>query len=199
LPFNQAIRLPIVISKKVLLYRALGNIIIEGEPKFASIRIGFGDVGIIDYKYNRTIWDVSGKVIFKGNAEIGYGSKIAVGKDGLLEFGKNFIITANSSIIAFKDIRFGDNCQISWDVLIMDTDLHNIMNNAGEVVNSPKPISIGNSVWIGCRCLITKGVKIPDQCIIGANSQVYKTIENENAVYAGNPIKCIMENATWKI
>jgi acetyltransferase-like isoleucine patch superfamily enzyme len=197
LPFHQARHLPILISKKVNFVKKGGKVLLEASPKFGIVRIGFGEVGIIDYKYTRTQWDVSGKVVFKGKALIGYGGSIAVGENGELIFGTNFILTARSSIVAFNKVTFGDDCLLSWDVLIMDTDFHSIRTSIGKVLNVPKEIQIGNHVWVGCRSLILKGVTIPDNCIIGANSHLHKSLEKENGIYVGNPIKLVSEDITW--
>jgi len=121
---KKAIKLPILISRKVWLKNCSGKIEILGNIYSGMIKIGFGEVGIFDKKYSRSILELSGKIIFNGNANIGHGSKISVGKDAILNLGNNFIITAESSIVCFKKITFGDNCLISWDDLFMDTDFH---------------------------------------------------------------------------
>ena len=38
---------------------------------------------IFDKHYQRTVWDVSGQVLIKGNVIIGHGSRIVVGKNGV--------------------------------------------------------------------------------------------------------------------
>ncbi len=65
---------------------------------------------------------INGIINFNGRRNIGHGSKISVGKDGILTFGQNFNITAESSIVCYNNISFGNNCLLSWDILIMDTD-----------------------------------------------------------------------------
>ena len=199
LPFKQAVHLPFFISRKVYFREISGSILLDCPVSPGIVRIGFGDVGIFDDKKSRTIWDVTGTVLFKGKADIGHGSKIAVGCDGKLVFGRNFQISAESSIIAFSEIQFGDNCLLSWDVLIMDTDLHNIRDLNGNIINEAKPVLIGDKVWIGCRSLILKGVSIPCNCIIGANSMVNKSLEKESCVYAGQPVKYIKEIISWEM
>ena len=198
LPFKQAIHFPIIIAKKVKLKRLKGKIIIEDIVYFKQIEIGFNDVGIFDYNYSRTIWDVSGIVIFKGRARIGHGSKIAVGENGTLVIGKNFTIVSESTIIAFNKISFGDDCLLSWDILVMDTDMHEIKNEFGNVINSNKEISIGHHVWIGCRSLILKGSVVPDNCVIGANSHLFKPLSDSSCVYVGNPSKIAVKNIYWQ-
>ena len=51
--------------------------------------MGYGNVGIFDKKRSRGIWEVQGKVKFCGNAFLDHGSKISVGKNGVLTFGNN--------------------------------------------------------------------------------------------------------------
>lgn len=79
----------------------------------------------------------------------------------------------------------------------MDYDFHEIIDENNCVINEPEEIIIGNNVWIGCRCLILKGVEIKDGSVVGANSTVTRQLEKENSVYAGNPVKCIKENIKW--
>ena len=83
---------------------------------------GFGDAGHYDRKRSRGIWQVSGTVSFGGKASIGHGSKLSV--RGHLSLGADFNMTAESTIVCAKEIRFGDDCLLSWDILVMDTDEH---------------------------------------------------------------------------
>jgi acetyltransferase-like isoleucine patch superfamily enzyme len=197
LPLKDAIKLPILISSRVLLLNTKGTVKIESPIQTGMIRIGFGEVGIFDLRRSRSVWQVSGEVIFKGSANIGHGSKISIGENGILELGDNFKITAESAIAAHKHIKFGAHCLVSWDCLIMDTDFHKIIED-GHVINSPEAVIIGEKVWIGCRNLILKGAIIADNSIIGANSTVSKDISYKSGIHAGNPIKHYKENVTWE-
>jgi hypothetical protein len=133
LPFRQAIKIPIILSKEVYLWHTGGQIILDCPIKSGIIEIGYGDVGIFDREVSRSIWQVSGTVIFKGSAQIGHGSKLSVG--GTLILGNGFMITAESSIIASNRIEFGENCLLSWDTLIMDTDFHDVKDKSGNILN----------------------------------------------------------------
>jgi len=198
LPFKDAIKFPFLISKNVFLLESKGVIKIDCPIKTGMIQIGYGKIGIFDMKRSRSIWQVSGMVIFKGKAYIGHGTKISVNKNALLELGGNFAVTAESEIVTQKHIKIGDDVLISWDCLIMDTDLHKIYNKSGELINSPEPIIIGKKVWIGCRNVILKGSKISDGSIIGANSFLSKDISDQSGIFAGNPIRLIKGDVTWE-
>ena len=104
-----------------------GKVILQDKVRMGMIKIGHHGVGTLDIKYNRTIWQNNGTVIFNGSANIGSGTKISVNKNATLTIGTQFCITGDSSIISSKEITFGKECLLSWDILIMDTDFHNII------------------------------------------------------------------------
>ena len=113
LPFRQAIKFPILVSRNVFILEFSGKVEIKGPISTGMIQIGYGSVGIFDMKRQRSIWEVFGKVVFNGKTHLGHGTKISVGKNGSLEFGKDFTLTAESAIISQKQIKFGDSCLVS--------------------------------------------------------------------------------------
>jgi hypothetical protein len=197
-PFRVAIKLPVFVSRNVFLLKTEGTIEIDAPIETGMIKIGYGEIGIFDMQRSRAIWQVSGKVTFKGTANIGHGTKISVGRDAHLEVGRNFSVTAESEIVVDKNVRFGDDVLMSWNCLIMDSDGHEILDHAEKVINPPAPILIGNRTWIGCRAVVLKGSKIADGSIIGANSVLTKDISTQPGIYAGNPIRFIRGGVAWK-
>ena len=194
LPFVQAIRLPILVRYNVIV-RNTGHMRIGGG-KSGCVRIGFGNVGIFDKHYQRTVWDVSGQVLIKGNVIIGHGSRIVVGKNGVLTLGDNFACTANMSLVCFKRITIGDDVLISWDTLIMDTDFHQMVRD-GETKPKEKDVVFGNHVWIGCRTTILKGSSLPNNSVVAAGTIVRGKFIDDNVLIGGNPAKIINGNVDW--
>ncbi len=195
LPIKQAIKLPIFLSNKVILKSTKGKIIINGNVSTKMITIGFGNVEIFDRNKSRSILNNNGIIEFNGKASIGHGSKISV--DGHLSFGNEFIISSESSIVCKKRISFGERCIMSWDVLIMDSDLHKIYCE-GNRVNIEKDVIIGNDVWIGCRCTLLKGTRLLDNVVVGANTFLNNKIAEKNCIVGGNPVKILKRNIYWK-
>lgn len=196
-PFLTAIKLPILLTNKVRIKKLKGKVIINtSKIKRGMINIGYQHVSINDVN-EYSLWNVEGTIIFNGSAGFGAGTKIAVGKLATLTLGYNFSITARSEIACFKAITFGDNVLISWNVLIMDTDAHQIVNEKGVQINLDKPILIGNKVWIGCRSLILKGTEIKNNCVVGANSLINKSFNETHVTIAGNPARIIKKNVEW--
>ncbi|MEO3406430.1 acyltransferase [Mucilaginibacter sp. CAU 1740] len=197
-PFKTAIKLPVLISNNIYLHKMGGKVTINGPVKTALIQIGYGKVGISDFKRARGVWQVFGEVVFNGRAFIMHGCKINVGEKGTLTFGENFNMSTEVAIVAEKQITIGNNSGISWESLVMDTDFHHIFDENGQVFNHPKEVIIGDNVWVGCRCTILKGANLPDGSIIAAGSLVTKKLIGNNSIFGGNPMRVLKENITWQ-
>ena len=199
-PTKIALFFPIFIYKRVGLNKLNGSIVLDSPIRTGMIRFGLPSLGIQDYKYERTILELSGKLVFMGSAFIGQGSKLCIGEKGVLSLGNGFKITGNSEIICQKEIIFGSNCLLSWDILIMDSDFHFILNQENQVVNHPNSIIIGDHVWIGCRSILLKGVKIARNNVISANSTITRSLQEENCIVCGfgKSLEIIRKDINWK-
>lgn len=195
---STAIRFPVFLSKQIVLKKISGTIILPKKIYPGVIEIGYGDVGIFDRSRSRTILELQGKIEFNGKTNIGHGSKISVGKDGTLSFGENFNITAESSIVCFKQISFGNDCLLSWQVLVIDTDFHKVYES-DQVINSDSAIEIRDNVWIGMKSTILKGVLISNGSVVAAGSLVNKKFAERNVILAGVPAKIMRSNIQWTI
>ena len=199
LPIRQAIYLPIWIACNCKVKISRGSMKCS-FLKFASIRIGFHEVPIMEPN-TRTVLsiDKGGVLYFDGTAHIGKGTKIHVASNAKLQLGDNFAISASTQINCYKSIRFGRDIQFSWDCLVMDSDTHHIYNETGEKINEDQEIVFGNKIWIGCRSTILKGSIIPDGCVIGAGGLVSGHCFEENTIIAGIPAKSLKKIGKWKL
>lgn len=91
----------------------------------------------------------------------------------------------------------GNDCLFSSEIVIRTGDSHSILNETGTRINPAKDVVIGNHVWVGHRALITKGVSIPENCVVGTGAVVTKPIDKSGTVIAGVPAKIIKENINW--
>lgn len=196
---REAMKLPAIVYRHVTLHNMGGAIIVKSPIKTGMLQIGSKNVSIIGKEY-KTIWDCQGKVFIGCKVFIGIGSCISIGKDGSLFLGDNFALTARSTIDCQKEIRFGNNCLLSWDILVMDSDYHYIYNKDGVSINAPRPIIIGNHVWMGCRTTVLKGTILPDHTIVAAGSIVAKKIQTPNTIVGGSgqSLGVLKENVSWQ-
>ena len=133
------------------------------------------------------------KMDVNGNLSVGSGSDIRVFKNARLEIGSGYI-NGYSQIVCAKKIRIGKDVAIAREVVIRDTDAHDILY---EGYQKEKEVNIGNHVWIGAKAMIMKGVTIGDGAIIAAGAIVTKDVPARSLV-AGVPAKVIKTNVEWK-
>lgn len=81
-------------------------------------------------------------------------------------------------------LEIGDNCHISSGVHIYTHSTVNKVIHGTEIEYAP--VKIGNNVYIGPNSIISRGVTIGDQVVIGALSFVNKSIPERHKAY-GSP------------
>jgi acetyltransferase-like isoleucine patch superfamily enzyme len=110
-----------------------------------------------------------------------------------LEIGDNSAIGHGCNFAIGKLISIGKDCNLSGDIIIMDSNAHDT-DPAARLAHKPpnpedvRPVFIRDGVWIGRRCIIFPGVKIGEGSVISAGS-VVRTHVPPYSVVAGNPAK----------
>ena len=93
----------------------------------------------------------------------------------------------------YGPIRIGNNVLMGPDVVIL-TQNHNFerldIPIGKQGFSYPKPVVIGDDVWIGTRAIILPGVNIGSKAIIGAGSIVTHDVPDFGIV-GGNPARVI--------
>lgn len=108
--------------------------------------------------------------------------------------GKTMIDASSPWLLTIGDhVRITEGVKIlthdySWSVL-KGIGSEDIM--PGAVLGCQRPVDIGSRVFIGMNAVITCGVRIGDDVVIGAGSVVTRDCPSRG-VYAGNPAKLIM-------
>ncbi len=138
----------------------------------------------------------SGKVIISG-------IPVSVGRH---TYGLDYI-----SILSWNgrgvDVTIGSFCSISYGLTIFTGGNHRLSwvstfpfghtkstrlfgaPISGHPVE-PKPVAIGNDVWIGRDVTIMSGVKVGDGAVLAANAHVVKSVP-PYAIVGGNPAKIL--------
>ena len=107
---------------------------------------------------------------------------------GTLSIGDGTYINYGTNISATRSVTIGADCAIGQYAIIMDNDYHSVADHHS--MGEPKPIVIGDDVWLGARVIVLRGAEIGDGCVIGANSVVKGTIP-PYSLAAGSPARVI--------
>lgn len=127
-----------------------------------------------------------------GIPHIGPGTNMSISGD--FSIGNSYI-NGNSRVWCKDEIQIGDDCSISWDVDILDSNGGHEVSKT-DSSSAKAPIYIGDHVWVGHDVSILPGVEIGDGSVISAKSSVNKDVP-ENSLVAGIPGNIIEENINW--
>lgn len=114
-----------------------------------------------------------------------------VAKGGTVSIGASVFIGRGCVIVARDSVQIGSWTQIAEYVTIRDQDhlvSPEVSLRDGLFVSDP--VTIGNSVWVGAKATITRGVSVGDGSVIGAGAVVTRDVP-EHAVSAGVPARVI--------
>ncbi len=194
-PLKVAIKIPILINRRTKLANISGDIILPEKITFGLVKIGFSGsyaLGGASYFENR------GKIVIKGKATFSRGIQLIVGSKGCLEIGSDFRCNANCIINVGNQISFGNDCLLSWNIMILDGDGHKIyFIDDSSMKMKKKQISVGNHVWICANSTILKGATIADNSIVAAGTTVSKELSQKNILITENN-KIVKKNINWK-
>jgi acetyltransferase-like isoleucine patch superfamily enzyme len=97
--------------------------------------------------------------------------------DGRIEIGRNVTINDGATIVAYREVRIGDNAMIGEYVTIRD---QNHGSRRGELVRTQPydvaPVSIEADAWLGRGVCVLRGVSIGEGAVVGANGVVTKDV-----------------------
>ncbi|HWV25399.1 MAG TPA: DapH/DapD/GlmU-related protein [Thermomicrobiales bacterium] len=109
-----------------------------------------------------------------------FGKNISLGKDVFINSGCRFQDHGG--------ITIGDRALIGHAV-VMATLNHDLAPEKRATIH-PRPIVLGNDVWIGANATILPGVTIGDNAVVAAGAVVTKDVP-ENTIVAGVPAKVL--------
>ncbi len=185
--FSDAIKLPIIVFGKLKIYSLSGKVTINCPIKFGTILIGKD----FDHFPNSLLpvkLLVNKELIFNGPTIISGGTTIT-SWTGIISIGKYTSIGSGNVIKSSVKITIGDYSRIVSNCILMDTNVHFVVNSNNSISNIFGEIFIDKYCWINAGTVINKGVKLPKYTITGRNSFINKDYSNENEglLLIGNP------------
>ena len=107
-----------------------------------------------------------------------------------ISIGSNCYINYNCVVLDCANVTIGDNVLIAPNCGIY-TAIHPLESEVRLLgLETAKPVTIKNGVWLGGNVTILPGVTIGEKSVIGAGSVVTKDIPDHVLAY-GNPCKVI--------
>jgi len=107
---------------------------------------------------------------------------------GRIDIGDRTFLNYGVDISATRLVKIGADCLLGAHVGILDNDFHDI--NERSTMPSPRPVVIGDRVWLGNRVMVLPGVTIGPDSVVGAASVVVNDIP-ARSVAVGNPARVV--------
>lgn len=126
--------------------------------------------------------EVGAEVVVKPPLFVDYGEHIDIGARTFVNF--------NLTALDVAPIRIGEDCQIGPNVQLL-TPTHPLdPQQRRDKVESARPITIGDNVWLGGGVIVCPGVSIGENSVIGAGSVVTADIPAD-VVAVGTPARVV--------
>lgn len=132
--------------------------------------------------------NIQGTWKLKGSLRVGPDTCIAIGKNAMLEIGKDVFLGRDTQIHCCHHISIG-NGVFAGEMYVCDSTVHQILSDGyskpmtGEVI-------IGDRVYLGFRTVLLKGAVIPSVSVVGSGAVCvsdYSKSGAEKLLICGNP------------
>lgn len=125
-----------------------------------------------------------------------YGTMLDVKDNAVFKSGY-FSANAGSVFIVAKKMIFGEDVMIGRNVIIYDSDFHQILNEEGKYKNYPQEVIIEDHVWLTGNININKGVYIKEGCIVANQTVINNDIPEYSLVAGRSNARVIKEKVRW--
>ena len=195
LPFQTAIKLPVMIYGPVSFTKLKGKINIQAEVKTGMIGLG-QKYEIFRQSMGTAELYLEGEITFKGHVQIERDFSIYVAQYAHLEFGHMSSLGSRGKIICYESISLGDFCRIGFESQIMDTGFHKMIDLNTLQSHKNGSIILGNYNYLGNRVNIMKNTQTTDYCTIASNSVCNKDYRSlgKYILIGGVPAKHLKSN-----
>lgn len=109
---------------------------------------------------------------------------------GSIRIGDYVALSPGVRITCARSITIGDGCILAQRVFVTDADWHDFYHRI--YPGAEAPVVLEENVWLGDQVIVTKGVTIGRNSIVGAGSVVTRDVPPDT-VAAGNPARPIRQ------
>ena len=193
--FSTAIKLPVFFYGKIRFSNLDGEMIIDAP--ITKGMIGFGQ----HFEFPTTSKGTAelflqGKMVCKGNVQIGKDVCIKVAESAYFEMGYMACLGSDCRVLCTDKVVLGSNARVGYQTQFIDTTIHQLIDlKTNTKLPMSAPIFVNKNNWIGNRTTVMKGAKTPENCITASNSLLNKdyTSFGQDVIIGGIPAKLLKE------
>jgi len=111
--------------------------------------------------------------------------------EGRIVVGDCCLMSPGSRLSASDEVTLGNGVMLANGAYVTDSDWHTIYDRMSRD-ETPRPVHIGDNVWLGDHSTVLKGVTIGENSVVAARAVVTHDVP-ANVVVAGSPAKVVKE------
>lgn len=114
--------------------------------------------------------------------------------DSLIQIGAGTVFNNRAFILSEgASVTFGERVLVGPELHVADSNSHQLdVPNRAKPDDNPRPVVVGDDVFIGSRVTLLKGVRIGRGCIVSAGAVVTSNfVAPDYSVVAGNPARIV--------
>lgn len=175
----------------------VGKVLHNGRPWLAAQRRlrGATIVGERARVYGQPIIHNNGEMVIGDRVQIfsrTATTEFVTGENGVLRIGEQCLIMDGTMLSAELSVRIGDHCLFGRQTQILDCDFHYVDPERRMESPPPRPVVIGDNVWLASRVTVLPGVTIGDGAAVAAGAVVAHDVAPRTLV-GGIPARKIRE------
>ena len=157
-----------------------------------SIKIGSGFSGSLRLAFGRS----NGKVTISNGVR--FNAEVNMWNNASISIGAGTTCNHARITLDFAQLKIGNDCMISDEVLIQGGDQHRIFDceTSQQLNKDSNEIELGNHVWVGRRVTLLNSFKIGSGSIVALGSIVTRDVP-EKSLAAGIPAKVVRSGCSW--
>lgn len=113
--------------------------------------------------------------VFNHGGLLYFNTLLDIKENAIFETGF-FNANSGSCIVVTCKTQFGEDVMLGRNIMVYDSDFHQICDERNTPKNEPQPILIEDHVWLTGNVTVLRGTKIGANSIVSAYSQVSKDI-----------------------
>ncbi|MEX2195761.1 MAG: AMP-binding protein [Thermoleophilaceae bacterium] len=132
-----------------------------------------------------------GRIVLHDGAKLDSVVRLVAANDATIELGENAVFGMGTVVNAGADVRIGRNAFTASHCVIISSE-HGLASGVPmrEQPYTHSPVLIGEDVWLGANCLVSKGARIGHGAVVSAGSVVAGDVPPA-AIVQGQPARVI--------
>ncbi len=118
-------------------------------------------------------------------------------KDNAVLNTKFFSANSGTVIVCAKEINIGEDVMLGRNMLIYDSDFHQVLDENMNPSNNTKAVHIEDHVWLTSNVTVLKGVTIGRDSIVTAQTLIRKDFPENSIIAGGSSGKVVAQCNGW--